>query len=117
VLARDAHDGQRPLVSRAGAAQLLSISIDTFDRLVMPEVRAVRIGRRVLFSAPDLARWVEEHAALPLAASLPRDPAGPCDGYRRVAKLGRSTPARRGAMVRRTKKTRAGAGLDPAPSP
>lgn len=115
--ARDAHDKQRLLVSRAGAAQLLSISIDTFDRLVMPEVRAVRIGRRVLFSAPDLARWVEEHAALPLAASLPRDTAAHCDRYRRVAKLDRSTPARRGAMVRRTKKTRAGAGLDTAPNP
>lgn len=64
------------LVSKARAAELLSISIDTFERLVMPEVRAVRIGRRVLFSVRDLARWVDEHAALPLSRELPQRPGG-----------------------------------------
>lgn len=63
--------GQPLLVSKALAAELLSISIDTFERLVMPEVRIVRIGRRVLFAVPDLARWVSEHAAMPLQAELP----------------------------------------------
>jgi hypothetical protein len=62
---------QRLLVSKARAAELLSISIDTFERQVMPEVRIVKIGRRVLFSVPDLARWVDEHAAVPLVAELP----------------------------------------------
>ena len=62
-----ARDPDEPLlVSKALAARLLSISIDTFERVVMPEVRVVRIGRRVLFSVADLGDWVEEHAAVPL---------------------------------------------------
>lgn len=65
--------GQPLLVSKARAAELLSISIDTFERLVMPEVCTVRIGRRVLFAVPDLARWVNEHAAMPLQAELPHN--------------------------------------------
>jgi hypothetical protein len=42
----------------------------------MPEVRLVRIGRRVLFAVRDLQRWVDDHAALPLHAELARDVAG-----------------------------------------
>jgi hypothetical protein len=62
----------RLLVSKAEAAELLSISIDSFERLVMPEVRIVRIGRRVLFAVGDLERYVERRAAAPLAAELER---------------------------------------------
>jgi hypothetical protein len=58
------------LVSKAEAAELLSISIDSFERLVMPEVRIVRIGRRVLFAVRDLERYAERQAAAPLAAEL-----------------------------------------------
>lgn len=60
----------RLLVSKAEAAELLSISIDSFERLVMPEVRIVRIGRRVLFAVGDLERYVERRSATPLAAEL-----------------------------------------------
>lgn len=59
-------------MSKADAATLLSISIDTFERPVMPEVRVVRIGRRVLFAVADLERFVERHAAVPLADDLAR---------------------------------------------
>jgi excisionase family DNA binding protein len=59
-------------VSKGEAAALLSISVDTFERLVMPEVRVVRIGRRVLFAVADLERFVERHAAVPLAHDLAR---------------------------------------------
>lgn len=38
----------------------------------MPEVRIVRIGRRVLFAVGDLERYVERQAAAPLAAELER---------------------------------------------
>lgn len=65
-------DRGRLLVSKAEAAELLSISIDSFERLVMPEVRIVRIGRRVLFAVGDLERYVERRAAAPLAAELER---------------------------------------------
>ena len=60
------------VVSKLEAAALLSISIDTFERLVMPEVRVVRIGRRVLFAVADLERFVERQAAVPLADHLAR---------------------------------------------
>jgi hypothetical protein len=62
----------RLLVSKADAAELLSISVDSFERLVMPEVRIVRIGRRVLFAVVDLERYVERRAAAPLSAELER---------------------------------------------
>lgn len=51
------------LVSKALAARLLSISVDTFERAVMPDIRTVRIGRRVLFPVAELGAWVEQHAA------------------------------------------------------
>ena len=67
-----ARDPDEPLlVSKAVAAQLLSISIDTFERPSCPRSAHVRIGRRVLFSVPDLGDWVEEHAAVPLVSNLP----------------------------------------------
>jgi len=65
-------DRGRLLVSKAEAAELLSISIDSFERLVMPEVRIVRIGRRVLFAVGDLERYIERQAAAPLSAELAR---------------------------------------------
>ena len=60
------------LVSKALAARLLSISIDSFERTVMPGLRNVRIGRRVLFAVADLGAWVEEHAAVPLVSDMPQ---------------------------------------------
>src|ERR1019366_468783 len=90
-----AHPPDQPLlVSKARAAELLSISIDTFERFVMPEVRVVKIGRRVLFAVPDLARWVNEHAAIPLSAELPHK--DPCETRRNGSLLSPSV-----AMVRR----------------
>lgn len=66
----DQHRRSRLLVSKAEAAELLSISIDSIERLVMPEIRVVRIGRRVLIAVGDLERYVERQAAAPLAVEL-----------------------------------------------
>jgi hypothetical protein len=87
------------LVSKEVAAKLLSISIDTFERSVMPDVRVVRIGRRVLFSVADLGEWVEAHAAVPLRSELPQHT---CE---KAAPRGRETaslPRSGRAMVDRT---------------
>jgi len=97
---------ERLLVSKVHAAEMMSISIDTFERVVMPEVRTVRIGRRVLFAVADLARWVDQHTAVPLFSELPHQ------GRRtaHAARLARrSLPPRRGGMVDRTNTERAGA--------
>lgn len=102
------------LVSKALAARLLSISIDSFERCVMPDLRRVRIGRRALFSIADLRTWVEEHSAVPLASEIPQHA---CETVRGRTLITRSLPPRRGGMVDRTTTKRGGAGLSPAPRP
>lgn len=102
------------LVSKALAAKLLSISIDSFERAVMPDVRVVRIGRRVLFSVADLGAWVEAHAAVPLVSELPQH-ACESEGVRR--RYSASLQRQRRGIVDRTTNRRGGAGLEPAPRP
>lgn len=108
-MAAEPHVEQQLLVSKARASELLSISIDTFERLVMPEVRTVRIGRRVLFAVSDLARWVDEHTALPLLAQLPHRPPMRVRDAHAARGERRSTSRRFRATVERTTKNRAGA--------
>jgi hypothetical protein len=108
-------DADKPLlVSKALAARLLSISIDTFEREVMPDVRVVRIGRRVMFPIADLGAWVEEHAAVPLVSELPQHA---CENQAVRRRYSASLQGRGGAMVDRPKNRRGGAGLRPAPRP
>lgn len=102
------------LVSKALAARLLSISVDTFEREVMPDIRVVRIGRRVLFAVADLAVWIEDRAAVPLVSELPQHA---CETARVRRRLKDSLPSRRGGKVDRTTTRRGGAGLRPAPRP
>lgn len=66
---------QRPrpaalLVSLDEAARRLAISRDSLDRYVVIELRLVSIGRRTLVPVSELERYVERHAATPLAADL-----------------------------------------------
>lgn len=102
------------LVSKALAARLLSISVDTFERAVMPDIRRVRIGRRVLFTITDLGAWVEQHSAVPLASEIPRHA---CEIRHRKVPTPGSLPPRRRGIVDRTTNRRGGAGLSPAPRP
>jgi hypothetical protein len=80
----------------------------------MPDIRVVRIGRRVLFAVTDLRGWVEEHSAVPLVSELPQHA---CETARVKARLRGSLPPRRGGMVARTTNRRGDAGLRPAPRP
>ena len=50
-------------VSREVAAALLSISADTFERHVLPELRVVQIGRRQLVPVMELQEFVNSKAA------------------------------------------------------
>lgn len=103
------------LVSKELAAKLLSISVDTFERAVMPDIQVVRIGRRVLFSVAHLGTWVEEHSAVPLVSEAPQHA---CETARVRGRLRGSLPSRRGGMVDRTTTSKRGdAGLSPAPRP
>ncbi len=50
-------------VSREQAAALLGYSLDHYERHVEPNLRTVRLGRRVTVPVRELERWVEDHAA------------------------------------------------------
>jgi excisionase family DNA binding protein len=46
------------------AAQELGVARSTFYLSVLPELRVVRIGRRVLVPRRELERWLERSAAI-----------------------------------------------------
>jgi excisionase family DNA binding protein len=52
----------RILVTKAEAAELLGMSVDSFERYVQPYIRAIRKGRLIRFRVSDLERWAEENA-------------------------------------------------------
>jgi hypothetical protein len=49
-------------VPKPTAAQMLGISVDSFDRYVMAEVRCVHRGSLRLFPVSELERWANENA-------------------------------------------------------
>jgi len=50
-------------LSKAEAAGSLGCSVDFFDEHVMPDLRVVRAGRKVLISVRELEAWLERSAA------------------------------------------------------
>lgn len=50
-------------VSRKVAAKLLSISLDHFERHVLPELRVVQSSRRKLVPVVELQGWVNRNSA------------------------------------------------------
>lgn len=60
----------RIVFSIAEAAEALSISRDSFERHVMPALRLVRVGRRLLVPVAEIEHWVELNSAIPLLADL-----------------------------------------------
>lgn len=70
---RQVHPDQLKLVlSVEEAAEAMSVSRDSFERHVMPQIRLVHLGRRLLIPVVELERWVESHSAEPLLAELAR---------------------------------------------
>lgn len=51
-------------MSKAEAAQSFSMSVRTFERIVLNEVRTVRRGQKVLVPVKELERWAEENSVL-----------------------------------------------------
>ena len=49
-------------VSREEAAASLNMAAKTFDRVVRPEVRAIRRGGLLAWLVSDLERWADENA-------------------------------------------------------
>jgi excisionase family DNA binding protein len=64
--------GRKMALSIEEAAATLSLSRDTFERHVVPQLRVVRVGRRLLVPVRELEQWLELEAAEPLLAELAR---------------------------------------------
>jgi len=53
----------RPIVvTKAEAAAALAMSVDSFERYVMADVRCVRRGRLRLFPVAELEAWANDNA-------------------------------------------------------
>lgn len=59
----------RVALSPVEAAAALGVSRDFFDEHVLPELRVVRRGRKVLVSVRELERWLGVEACLTLETS------------------------------------------------
>ena len=57
--------GPRLALSPGEAATLLGVSRDYFDEHVLPELRVVRRGRRILIAFAELERWLDRAATRP----------------------------------------------------
>jgi hypothetical protein len=53
----------RVLVTRQEAAELMAMSLDSFERYVQPEIKLVRKGRMRLVPISELERWKDRNAA------------------------------------------------------
>jgi hypothetical protein len=62
---------RRIAVSRAEAAALLSMSLDSFERYVQPSIRLIRVGRMRLVPVDELRRWADEEAERVLDTTTP----------------------------------------------
>jgi excisionase family DNA binding protein len=57
-------------VSPDEAAAMLGVSRDYFDEHILPDLRIVRRGRRILVSLSELERWLERTAVPSTALRL-----------------------------------------------
>lgn len=57
--------GERPIQRLAygpdEAAAAIGVSRETFDKLVLPDVKCIRLGRRILISVRELERYLERN--------------------------------------------------------
>ena len=56
--------------SKAEAAHSLGVSVDYFHQHVLPDLRVVRRGRKVLIAKRELERWLDEQAAMTLRENM-----------------------------------------------
>jgi len=63
VVAPTADLGDRLTLSKAEAASVLGVSVDYFEKRVMPDLRVITKGGRVLIPKASLEAWSETAAA------------------------------------------------------
>lgn len=64
---RERPEPPRLALGPAEAAASLGVSREFFDTHVLPSVKSVRVGRRILVSVTELQRWLDRNEQ-----SLPR---------------------------------------------
>lgn len=60
---------ERVALTRQEAANAIGVSVDHFERHVLPQLRVIRSGRLVLVPVAELHRWADRAAALTLGGS------------------------------------------------
>jgi hypothetical protein len=60
----------RVTLTKPDAAAALGVSLDHLERHVLPDLRVIRCGRRVLIRLGELERWAIENEARTLRADL-----------------------------------------------
>ena len=60
---------QRLALSKAHAALAIDCSVDFLEEHVLPTLRVIRRGRKVLIPVRELERWLEREAALTIGES------------------------------------------------
>jgi hypothetical protein len=55
---------ERLMVTKLAASEALGMSVDHFERHVMPELRTVRSGRLRLVPVSELRDWINRNASL-----------------------------------------------------
>jgi excisionase family DNA binding protein len=59
-------DLPRVTLSKTAAAEALGVSVDHLERHILPELRVIRSGRRVLIRVEELQRWARDNEAFSL---------------------------------------------------
>ena len=60
----------RIALTKAEAAESLGCSVDFLEEHVLPDLRVIRRGRKVLVSVRELERWADEASAVTLEAHV-----------------------------------------------
>jgi hypothetical protein len=58
---------QRVALTKPEAANALGVSVDHLERHVLPNLRVIRSGRRVMIRVGELERWAQDQEAFSLA--------------------------------------------------
>lgn len=67
-MAREPRDLAPVCVTKTEAARMLSMSLTSFEKYALPDLKVVRRGNLVLVPVRELDRWAERHADYTLSA-------------------------------------------------
>jgi excisionase family DNA binding protein len=63
---------ERLAYTRVEAARSLGMGLTTFEERVQPDLRVIRVGRKVLVPARELEHWIAANVEAPMASLTER---------------------------------------------